>query len=229
MKDWVRENCERVQQLRDKASANYRETSQAMKQKKDSTYHFREFSVGQSVWYRTPGLSDALQPSQQSPYRIEKLLGPLSYRLDVDGKPRNIHAKFLKENTVKVINRVTTMLEDDKEKDDVMVTNDKLHIEGVVVDDAKQKDIDAWTSEFGDVIRQEPGLTDLVELSIDTGGHHLSLNALITPLCLYVKKLATRLIGSLTKDILGRQTVTGPLPLSLSKSPMVPFVFALTT
>ena len=98
------------------------------------------------------------------------MLGPLSNRLDVDGKPRNVHAKFLKENAVKVINRVTTMLEDDKEKDDVTVTNDKLHIEGVVVDEAKQKDIDAWTSEFGDVIRQEPGLTNLVELSIDTGG-----------------------------------------------------------
>ena len=55
MEDWVRENCERVQQLRDQASANYRETSQAWKQKKGSTCHFREFSVGQSVWYRTPG------------------------------------------------------------------------------------------------------------------------------------------------------------------------------
>jgi len=53
--------------------------------------------------------------------------------LDVDGKPRNVHAKFFKENAVKVINRVTTMLEDDKEKDDVTVTNDILHIEGVVV------------------------------------------------------------------------------------------------
>ena len=157
------------------------------------------------------------------------MLGPLSYRLDVDSKPRNVHAKFLKKNAVKVINRVTTMLEDDKEEDDVTVTNDKLHIEGVVVDEAKQKDIDAWTSEFGVVIRQEPGLTDLVELSIDTGGHHLSLNALITPLCLYVKKLARRLIDSLTKYIIGRWIVTGPLLLSLSKSPMVPFVFALTT
>ena len=104
------------------------------------------------------------------PYLIQKALGPLSYRIDVDGKPRSVHAKFLKENAVRVIKRVTTMLDDDKPDDDVTITNGKLHLEGTVVNEARQKDVDAWASEFGDVICQEPGLTDLIELSIDTGG-----------------------------------------------------------
>ena len=71
---------------------------------------------------------------------------------------------------MRVVKRVTTVLDGNKPDDDVTITNGKLHLEGTVVNEARQKDVDAWTSEFGDVICQEPGLTDLIELSIDTGG-----------------------------------------------------------
>ena len=60
--EWVAENCERVQQLRDEASANYQQTSDDRKAKLDKTSKMREFKVGQSVWYRTPGVSESLQP-----------------------------------------------------------------------------------------------------------------------------------------------------------------------
>ena len=51
---------------------------------------------GQRVLYRTPGLSEALQPAWQGPFLIDKVLGGLSYRIDMDGKFKNVHVKFLK-------------------------------------------------------------------------------------------------------------------------------------
>ena len=57
--------------------------------------------MGQWVWYRIPGLSEALQPAWQGPYRVQKVLGQLSYRINVDGKGKNVHIKFLKQMLAK--------------------------------------------------------------------------------------------------------------------------------
>ena len=167
--EWVRENCERVQVLRDKATANYHATSEKRKELKDKTCQDRSFRVGQWVWYRTPGLCEALQPAWQGPYRVEKVLGQLSYRIDVDGKGKNVHIKFLKEDVGKTVKRITTVLEDDQVTDDVTITNDKVHVEEAVLDESMEKDVLEWLEEFGDVVCTEPGLTDYVELSINAG------------------------------------------------------------
>ena len=61
------------------------------------------------------------------------------------------------------------MLEDDRVADDVTVTNSKVHVEEVMLDDGMKRDVSSWLEEFGDVVCAEPGLTDWVELSINTG------------------------------------------------------------
>ena len=61
LEEWVRENCARVQELRDRASVNYHNTSDKRKQLRDKTCHDRSFSVGQWVLYRTPGLNEVLK------------------------------------------------------------------------------------------------------------------------------------------------------------------------
>ena len=43
--------------------------------------------------------------------------------MDVDGKGKNIHIKFLKENVGKTVKRITTVFEDDQVTDDFTVTN----------------------------------------------------------------------------------------------------------
>jgi len=73
--EWVTVNSERVQKLRDAATVNYQAVSEKRKQKHDKTSHERKFVEGQSVWYRTPGLSETLEPSWQGPYTIDKVLG----------------------------------------------------------------------------------------------------------------------------------------------------------
>ena len=88
VEDWVADNCESIQQLRDEASVNYIRVSEARKDKVDKKAQVRVFTVGQEVWYRTPGLSEALQPSWHGPYRVVKVAGPVSYVIDVEGKHR---------------------------------------------------------------------------------------------------------------------------------------------
>ena len=93
----------------------------------------------------------------------------VSYKIDMDGKSKNVHVKFLKEDVGKVVKRITKELEDDQVADDVTVTNDKVHVEEVLLDDSMNEDVDKWLQEFSDVVCTERGLTDWVELSINTG------------------------------------------------------------
>ena len=165
----MKDHCERVQELRDEASVNYHKTSEKQKELKDKTCQNRSFQVGQQVWYRIHGLSEVYNLQWQGPYRVQKVLGQLSYRIDVDGKGKNVHIKFLKADVGKVVKIITTVLEDDQVADDVMVTNSKVHVEEVMLHDGMKRDVSNWLEEFGDVVCTEPGLTDWVELSINTG------------------------------------------------------------
>ena len=101
VEQWVRENTEKVQALRDEASAKYREVSADRKDKWDKNTSTREFKLGQLVWYRSPGLNEALQPSWEGPYEIKKLLGPLTYQIEVNGRVKCTHISFLKNGTAK--------------------------------------------------------------------------------------------------------------------------------
>ena len=79
VEQWVRENTEKVQALRDEASANYRQVSADRKDKWDKNTSTREFKLRQLVWYRSPGLNEILQPSWEGHYELKKLLGLLTY------------------------------------------------------------------------------------------------------------------------------------------------------
>ena len=84
-------NAEKVQALRDEASANYGEVSADRKLKWNKNMSKRKFEVGQMVWYRSLGLTEALQPSWEGRYEIKRLLCPLSYEIEVNGKTNCSH------------------------------------------------------------------------------------------------------------------------------------------
>ena len=60
-------------------------------------------------------------------------------------------------------------LEDDKGDDVLETTNPSVTIDVGEVDEAFKDKLASLTSEFGDVLCEEPGLTEVVELEIDTG------------------------------------------------------------
>ena len=69
----------------------------------------------------------------------------------------------------KSVKRVTTVLEDDVVGNEVTNTNGKVHVQKIQLTETMQKDIDTWLKDFGNVVCTEPGLTNWVELDINTG------------------------------------------------------------
>ena len=115
-----------------------------------------------------PGLNEALQPSWEGPYEINGVAGPMSYEIKVNGKKKCVHIKFLKEWHGKTVKRVTTTLEDDTESDELGVTNQKVQVEVRESDSVFQKKLETLVKGYTDVLCDEPGLTEMVELEIDT-------------------------------------------------------------
>ena len=62
----------------------------------------------------------------------------------MNGKFKNVHVMFLKQDMSKLVKRVTTVLEDDVVGDEVTNTNGKVHVQKVQLTEIMQKDIDTW-------------------------------------------------------------------------------------
>ena len=167
---WVRENMERVENIADNITGKQAEATTRRKDKRDKYSKSRELEPGTQVLYRTPGMNAKLTDSWEGPYLIDKKLGPVTYSITVEGNKRKkiAHINTLKEYN-ESIRRITAILEEDKQNDDISDTNNKIKL---VPDDAhaeRQADIQSWSKDFSDVVREEPGTTDLTELKINTG------------------------------------------------------------
>jgi len=98
---------------------------------------------------------------------VSQVLGPVTYRLDLGGKRRRVaHVNTMKEfvEREKAL-RVTTVLEDDSEQDELYDINGKLKVLSEPLSDDKNKDIQNWCEEFDDILTEEPGLTGMVKLT----------------------------------------------------------------
>ena len=95
---WIAENTERVQRLRDKAKVNYKECSRIRKEKWDKTAKLRGFNVGDFVLMRKSGYCEKLSESWSGPYKVVKVNSPLSYQLDLGTRyKQSVHIQLLKK------------------------------------------------------------------------------------------------------------------------------------
>ena len=84
--------------MRDRASVSYKEVAEKRESSLDNKAKERVFEVGTNVLYRTLERDTNLSESLEGPYVVCKILGPLTYQLDVGGKKRKVaHIRFLKE------------------------------------------------------------------------------------------------------------------------------------
>ena len=99
--------------------------------------------------------------------------GTVTYMLDTaSAKGKIVHVigiKKYKERECERIAKITTVLEEDKEGDDIVDTNVKMKVIGGGVQGSRQKDIEKIRKEFGDKLTEVPGDTHLVEFTINTG------------------------------------------------------------
>ena len=85
------------------------------------------------------------------------------------GRSAHINSLWTFEERREELKRITTVLESDTDSDCVMNTNSKLKLVGGTVRCDWLEDIDRWKEEFSENLTEEPGETELVEFSIETG------------------------------------------------------------
>ena len=168
---WVRENMERVESVADSIVERQTKVTKHRKKERDKYSKEREFEQGTQVLYRTPGMNAKLTDAWEGPYIIDKKLGPVTYSLLIRGhkKKRVVHVNTLKEYSERAIRKITTVLEDDNEDDEITNTNDKLKL--VIGDNeaGRQADIQLLRDEFCETLREEPGTTELTSFKINMG------------------------------------------------------------
>ena len=134
----------------------------------------RFFSEGEMVLVRKPGLQFKMGDSWESPYQIGKQISPVTYRIEVPGKPSKnklLHCNMLRRwNTPAAkIHRIVAITEKESECD--APPGLKLVREGLVPSVVEQAKLDDVLKEYSDVLSPEPGRTDALKLNINTGEH----------------------------------------------------------
>ena len=167
---WVMENSERVQEIRDMVVLSQTEVSDKRKKKYDKVAILRKFELGEKVMLRTPGLDAKLQDAWEGPYEVAKILGPLTYELDIGKRKKRVaHVNTLKKfQEREKVCRITTVLEEDTIEDEVSDTNQKVKLVGGNLEADRLRDIEEWSNDFKETLTEEPGLTNLVEFTLDT-------------------------------------------------------------
>ena len=75
----------------------------------------------------------------------------------------------LKEYSERSVRKITTVLEDDNEEDEITTTNDKLTLVMGDTNAERQADIQLLKEEFSETLKEEPGTTELISFKINTG------------------------------------------------------------
>ena len=168
---WVKENMERIDSITDKVVDRQTDITQHRKKERDKYSKRRNFIQGTQVLYRTPGLNTKMTDAWEGPYVIDNKLGPVTYSLTIEGdkKKKVAHINTLKEYNEREIRKITTVLEEDREDDDITNTNDKVKLIAGSSEAERLADIQKLMVQFQDTLKEEPGMTDLTEFSINTG------------------------------------------------------------
>ena len=168
---WVRENMERVEAIADNIVVRQDKVTKKRKSERDKYSKERHFEKGTQVLYRTPGMNAKLTDAWEGPYVVDKKLGPVTYSLLIKGtkKKKIAHINTLKEYSERDIRKITTVLEEDSNEDDIIETNDKLKLVMNETHIERQADIQQLKEEFSETLREEPGTTELTMFKINTG------------------------------------------------------------
>ena len=168
LEQWVMENSDRVQRMRDTAVVTMNETTEQRKREWDRKAQTRQFDKGDKVYLRKSGTNTKLSDSWAGPYTVEKRNSPLSYRVNTgDRILQSVHVQLLKLYIPRppeaVVKRVTTVLEPDSSTDTTEQQYAEATVTGKVVTETREADISSWEKDFADILTKEPGLTTLAQ------------------------------------------------------------------
>jgi len=177
LSEFVAENSERIDMLRENAALQLKNTSDTRKEKWDVNAKEREFKINEEVLMRKAGLCGKLETSWSGPYRITKKNSPVSYGVDIgDRKIPSVHVSLLKryqqQGEVVTVARTTTVMDEDTEGDDIAERYSEVKVSGGdELSKGQRSQVDEILDKYQDTLTKNPGLTTITEFTIDTGDH----------------------------------------------------------
>ena len=171
LREWVLENQNRIEAARDKATSTVLTTIDKRAEIWNTTATDREFSVGDSVWVRRPGLDTKLRQSWIGPCKVVKRNSPVSYAVQTeDRRIPTVHVQQMKAaHSQDRVKRVTSMLEEDSNNDDITDRFAEARIKEQHLNENQREQFQRVLEGYSEVLNKEPGLTSLVRFEIDTG------------------------------------------------------------
>ena len=169
--DWVQVNSEKLECARDKATSSQIEVSAKRAGKWNQKAVDRSFQIGDLVWIRRPGLDQKLRESGEGPGKVLARNSPNSYRIETDKRViPTVHIQQLKAYVrPKVVKRVTSVLQDETENDDILHRYAEATVEPQQLTEAQQRQLAELLERHIQILTKDPGLTTMATFDIDTG------------------------------------------------------------
>ena len=140
-----------------------------MKQVFDKSAKEKSFNVGDLVLIRKPGLKGKLGDSWDGPYQILEKISPLNYKIQTPGRRSKVlHVNLLKKWSTPVarVHGVAVIHEEEGESESPQGL--RLTRDGFVPTVEQQQLLDATLAKYPEVLKEMPGRTKEITLSIDT-------------------------------------------------------------
>ena len=172
--EWLSDVKARMCEMSELVSTREGKAKLAMKKYYDRTATVKTFEPGNMVLVRKPILQGKLNTSWEGPYEIDKQISPVTYSVQVPGKPHKckvLHCNLLKKWTTPAarIHRVIVMTEEESACE--APSGLRLCRTEFVPSVSEQNQLDLVLGSFSDVLCPKPGLTKDISLSIRTGEH----------------------------------------------------------
>ena len=170
LSQWILENADRLESVRDQATGNLIDNSSKRALQFNKKAVDREFKAGDQVWIRGPGFDHKLRESWVGPGKILKQNSPVSFKVQTEERTiPTVNVQQLKlVGKDKTVKRITTVLEQDTEQDELVNTFASAKVETQELTGEQQTELGRVLDKHRAVLTKYPGLTTLVTFDIDT-------------------------------------------------------------
>ena len=170
--EWLINVKAKMSDMAEVVSDRERVAKSNMKKFYDRTAKVKVFEEGEMVLVWKPGIHSKMGASWEGPFQIESKMSPVTYRVQVPGKAHQskvLHSNLLKKwsTSASKVHRVACIIEEEGEEEPT--TGLILGRHGFVPSEMQQAKLQDVLKGHKDVIQPEPGRTDELHLSINTG------------------------------------------------------------
>ena len=131
----------------------------------------RAFKKEEMVLTRLPGLQNKLEGGYEGPYEIFEVPNDVHVIIGIPGKAGGNKIKRVHINSCKPYNQVQVCRVTVWAREDEIVDSVDKKLEGDVLTDYRQKELDAVLQKWGDVLSDILGKTDILKHDIRTGDY----------------------------------------------------------